>query len=159
MSSLPGGIFIDSCIITLPKDSPYKIPVVVRNETDRDICLPVRCVLAELSAVEIISSQTTASCHQQFTVHTDQQAFLTESSLKFDFGDSLPEKWKSHMTEKLNTYSDVFSHHDLDYGHATKLKHFIKLKDETPFKHRPRPIHPQDYDAVRRHLQDFLRPV
>lgn len=60
------------------------------------------------------------------------------------------------MTDKLNTFSDVFSHHDLDYGHATKVEHSIKLKDETPFKQRPRPIHPQDYDAVRRHLQSLL---
>lgn len=124
VSSLPGGIFIDSCVITLPKDSPYKIPVVVRNETDRDICLPVRCVVAELSAVkDIIPTQNTASCYQQSTKNAYKQSCPPESSLKFDFGDSLPEKWKSHMTEKLNTFSDVFSHNDLDYGHATKVKH------------------------------------
>ncbi len=32
----------------------------------------------------------------------------------------------------------------------------IKLSDETPFKHRPRPIHPQDVSAVRKHLQELL---
>lgn len=78
------------------------------------------------------------------------------SNLTFDFGESLPEEWKARMTNKLNTFSDIFSHHDLDYGHATKVKHSIKLKDETPFKQRPRPIHPQDFDAVRRHLQSLL---
>lgn len=36
------------------------------------------------------------------------------------------------------------------------LSHQIKLSDETPFKHRPRPIHPQHIDAVRKHLQELL---
>lgn len=51
---------------------------------------------------------------------------------------------------------DVFSLNDLDYGHTDKVKHRIKLSDETPFKHRARPIHPQDVDAVRKYLQELL---
>lgn len=41
----------------------------------------------------------------------------------------------------------------LIFGRTDKVAHQIKLSDETPFKHRPRPIHPQDIDAVRKHLQ------
>lgn len=155
-SSLPGGIFVECCLINVPRDSPYKIPVVVRNKTDRDICLPVRCIIGELCAFkEIVPTQNTASCssQQQQPSQTNNQP---SSQLNFDFGESLPDEWKFHMIDKLNTFSDIFSHHDLDYGHATKVKHSIKLKDETPFKQRPRPIHPQDYDAVRRHLQSLL---
>ncbi|XP_041923983.1 uncharacterized protein K02A2.6-like isoform X2 [Alosa sapidissima] len=48
------------------------------------------------------------------------------------------------------------AHHELDYGQATRVKHHIKLKDETPFKQRSRPIHPQDYEAVRNHLRTLL---
>ncbi len=51
---------------------------------------------------------------------------------------------------------EVFASYDMDYGHTDKVKHRIKLSNETPFKHRPRPIHPQDVDAVRKHLQDLL---
>lgn len=51
---------------------------------------------------------------------------------------------------------EVFSLHDLDYGHTEKVKHQIKLNDETPFKHRAQPIHPQDIDDVRKHLQELL---
>lgn len=36
------------------------------------------------------------------------------------------------------------------------MKHCIQLNDETPFKHRARPIHPQDVEAVRKHLRDLL---
>lgn len=51
---------------------------------------------------------------------------------------------------------EVFALHDMDYGHTDKVKHCIKLSDETPFKHHPRPIHPQDIDAIRKHLQELL---
>lgn len=56
----------------------------------------------------------------------------------------------------LNTMPEVFALHDMGYGHTDKVKHCIKLGDEAPFKHLPRPIHPQDIDAVRKHLQDLL---
>lgn len=56
----------------------------------------------------------------------------------------------------LNGFSDVFSHHDLDFGHVTEVQHHIKLKDETPFKHRSCPIFPQDFEAVKKHLQTLL---
>lgn len=56
---------------------------------------------------------------------------------------------------KLNAMSDVFSHHDLDFGCASHVKHHINLHDNTPFKHRARPIHPQDLEAVRKHLEEL----
>ncbi|KAK2879334.1 hypothetical protein Q8A73_005098 [Channa argus] len=175
VSSLPGGVFIDCCLITIPTCLPYKVPVVLRNETSHDVVLPRNCVIAELSVpYKITPTQKTttnqlqetspscqpetASCSSPQSEASSQcQQFDKGSELKFDFGDSpLSEEWKNRITQRLNAYSDVFSHHDLDFGHATKTKHSIKLKDETPFKHRPRPIHPQDYDAVRRHLQTLL---
>lgn len=51
---------------------------------------------------------------------------------------------------------EVFALHDMNFDHADKVKHRIKLSDETPFKHRPRPIHPQDVSAVKKHLQGLL---
>lgn len=51
---------------------------------------------------------------------------------------------------------EVFAHHDLDFGHTTQVKHHIKLQDQSPFKQRARPIHPQDVDAVRKHLRELL---
>ena len=42
------------------------------------------------------------------------------------------------------------------YGHTTATKHKIRLHDETPFKERPRPIHPSDREAVKQHLRELL---
>uniref|UniRef100_A0A3P8RRT6 Gypsy retrotransposon integrase-like protein 1 n=1 Tax=Amphiprion percula TaxID=161767 RepID=A0A3P8RRT6_AMPPE len=161
-STLPGGIFIDCCLITLSSHGPHKFPVWMRNETDHDITLPTNCVIAELHvADQVFETQcppnpdsVTASCS---SVSAGFPSKPTENGLAFDFGDSpLPEEWKHRITQSLNTYVDVFASHDLDFGHATRVKHKIKLKDKTPFKQRSRPIHPDDYEAVRKHLQMLL---
>lgn len=58
------------------------------------------------------------------------------------------------MEQKLSAMPEVFAQHDFDFGRTDKVKHQIKLSDKTPFKHRLRPLRPQDLDAVRRHLQE-----
>ncbi len=80
-----------------------------------------------------------------------------EPKVAFDFGDSpLSQEWRSRITNQLNKMPEVFAQHDLDFGRIQKVKHSIKLMDETPFKQRARPIHPQDLGAVRKHLQELL---
>ena len=77
--------------------------------------------------------------------------------MEFDFGDSpVSPEWKDKVTSLLNSMPEVFAQNDLDFGYTDKVKHHIKLSDETPFKHRARPIHPQDVDAVRKHLRELL---
>lgn len=72
-----------------------------------------------------------------------------------DFGDSpLSCEWKRRITDLVNSMPDVLALHDLDYSHTDKVKHHINLSDNTPFKQRARPIHPQNVDAVRRHLKE-----
>lgn len=58
MSSLPGGIFTDCCLITMPTQHPYKVPVILRNETEHDITLPTNCIIAELAVVQDILQDT-----------------------------------------------------------------------------------------------------
>lgn len=52
---------------------------------------------------------------------------------------------------------EVFAQNDLDFGRTDRVKHQNKLLDETQFKHRARPIHPHDLEAVRKHLQELLQ--
>lgn len=152
-SVLPGGVFVDNCLITLPRRSPFKVPVSLRNETDHDILLPSNCILAELS----IPHKLVQSSSMREVKLAAASCFSQPERLQFDFGQSpLSADWKARVVESLNSFSDVFSQHDLDFGHATKIKHHIRLKDETPFKQRARPIHPRDLEAVKRHLQILL---
>lgn len=110
----------DSCLISFPTQSPYKVPVVLRNETKHDIVLPLNCVIAELSVPQEITDtspreqEETDSCHpqsasctsqQQPVSHTSQQCSNEGANLKFDFGESqLSEEWKARITLILTSF-------------------------------------------------------
>uniref|UniRef100_A0A3B3DXT9 Gypsy retrotransposon integrase-like protein 1 n=1 Tax=Oryzias melastigma TaxID=30732 RepID=A0A3B3DXT9_ORYME len=149
-SSLPGGLCVISCLITLPGNAAKRIPVVIKNETDQDITIPPDCVIADLGGLHSLLKQ------HNVTAAVDDEKHPT-CNLSFNFGEStIPPEWKERVTKKLNEIPDVFAHHDLDFGCTDKVKHHIRLHDETPFKHRARPIHSQDIEAVRRHLHELL---
>ncbi len=157
-SVLPGGVFVDNCLITLLRSSPFKVPVSLRNETDHDIILPNNCIVAELIIPhKLIDNPCMREEKQAAANCSSQQERTSDPKLQFDFGQSpLSANWRERIVQKLNSFSDVFSQHDLDFGHATKIKHHIKLKDETPFKQRARPIHPRDFEAVKKHLRTLV---
>ncbi len=158
-STLPGGIFVECCLVSTPKERPYKLPVWVRNENEHDVTLPGSCLIAELHAPASVHDSLPAPHQSTNLVRccavTPQSASeSTKSGLEFDFGESpLPQEWKERITHSLNVYTDVFAQHDLDFGQTSKVKHHIHLRDETPFEQKSRPIHPNDYEAVRKHLQ------
>lgn len=135
-SSLPGGVFVKRCLLTPSNGQPVRVPVVLKNETEHDIAIPPRCMIAELHAVESVLPQPHVS---PVSKHLPAQ----ESNFALNFGESpLPQEWRDRISAKLSEMPDVFSQHDLDFGHTQKVKHRIQLHDETPFKHRARPIHP-----------------
>lgn len=134
----------------------------VRNENEHDVTLPCSCVITELHAPASVHDNLPASHEntnivKRCAVSPQSASESTESGLVFDFGESpLPQEWKERITQSLNTYADVFAQHEQDFGHTSKVKHHIHLRDETPFKQKSRPIHPNDYEAVRKHLQTLL---
>lgn len=155
MSSLLGGIIVKSCLFTLPTRQPCHLPVVLTNETERNVTIPPSCVIAELHVVQSVHSkeQSVSSPGSAVYGHTPDQ----KSELAFNFGESpIPQEWKERITEMLKGMPEVFAQHELDFGRTQQVKHHINLTDETLFKHRARPIHPKDLDAVRTHLQVLL---
>lgn len=152
-SSVPGGLLIASCFLSLPKHPSCKVPVVLKNEKEHDITIPGKSVIADVHAIQRVISNKSAQ-------KGDMSSKVEEKSTKelcFDFGDSpLSKEWKERITQKLQDMSEVFAIHDFDVGQTDKVKHSIKLHDNTPFKHRARPIHPDDFEAVRQHLEELL---
>lgn len=118
----------------------------------------LQAIIAELHTPEIIYDNLSASKKDAASVkcgavssqpvHEDKPSLTTDSPLT--------KVWKDRVTQSLTAYADVFAQHDRDFGHTSKVKHHIKLKDQTPFKQKSRPIHPNDYEAVRKHLQALL---
>lgn len=163
-SCLPGGFLFCNYIMTAPSKASFKLPILVKNESAHTIRIPAGQTVAELyaplsvcSLASGLSSNTrTSSQSPKSVAEFDNIKTTTDSPLKFDLTDTpLSEEWRQRIMEKLNSMSDVFAMHDLDYGHTTAVKHHIRLSDATPFKQRPRPIHPSDYEAVRQHLKEL----
>lgn len=164
-SSLPGGLILCSYVLTSPRRTSFKVPIILQNETTHEITLPANCCLAELYAPSALSSLRNTSAKEEkpsvvsSTTKVGCNAVCStnpKNKITFDFTDSsLSEEWKDRITTKLNSIPEVFAMGDLDYGHTSAVKHRIRLSDPTPFKQRVRPIHPSDYEAVRLHLQEL----
>ncbi|KAK7909681.1 hypothetical protein WMY93_014365 [Mugilogobius chulae] len=146
--SLPGGLIVKSCLVDFPCTQPCRLPVVITNESDHDVIVPPKTAIAEISAVQSVQSVLSTESDQPFP----------STSVQYNFGDSpISPEWKQRITSMLDSIPEVFAKHDLDFGRTDKIKHQIKLSDPAPFKQRPRPIHPQDIDAVRQHLHELLQ--
>ncbi|XP_068078506.1 heat shock 70 kDa protein 12B isoform X1 [Danio rerio] len=152
-SSLPGGIMVSSCLLSLPAGGKY-LPIVLKNETEHDVVLPPKIRLAEVNSIQCVMPN---GQNNVLTSSVNLTKNSEDSKIHFNFDNSpLTSEWRERVTRKLNSMHEVFACHDLDFGHTTKTKHHIRLHDETPFKHKARPIHPKDILAVRKHLQELL---
>ena len=60
------------------------------------------------------------------------------------------------MTSLIEEYHHFFVLDDLELGKTDMVKHSIKLNDYTPFKERYHRIPPNQYDEVRKHLQEMF---
>ena len=147
---LPGSVFLEASLIDIPFNSRNKVTVVLCNLSEHNVILQPKSIVAQLCAAQHITPlgpKQNAPC---------QDKPVTDN-LKLNLDDSpLSEQWKERITTKLNSISEVFAVDDLSYGHTTAVKHHIRLSDETPFKERPRPIHPNDREAVKQHLKELL---
>lgn len=149
--SLPGGVFVESALLDMPHKSLRKIPVVLRNVTDRSVMLHPKQVIAEMMVAQYVMP----SEPQKTAVSGTPQS--QSDKLSFNLEDSpIPEQWKRRITEKLNNMPEVFAIDDLSHGCTSAVKHHIRLQDDTPFRERPRPIHPSDREAVKQHLRELL---
>lgn len=117
--------------VQVPTNQNCKLPVVLRNETCHDIVIPAKTVLAEMHAIQWVKKNTVSTSES-----TDKPKDPAEtSSLSFIFeGSPLSAEWREQITNQLNSMPEVFAHNDLNFGHTIKVKHHIKLHDETPFK-------------------------
>ena len=148
--SLPGGVFVENALIETPLRSSNKIPVILRNVTDRTVTLHPRQVIAEMMIAQYVMPSESSKM-------TLPEVPQSQNNINFDLEDSpISEEWKRRITQQLNSMPEVFAVDDLSHGRTTAVKHRIRLQDEAPFRERPRPIHPSDREAVKQHLRELL---
>ncbi|XP_027854991.1 uncharacterized protein LOC114133351 [Xiphophorus couchianus] len=108
--ALPGGLMVKTCLIDLPQHRPCHPPVVISNESDHEIHIPARAVIAEISTFQSVISQ-----EQKVQNSTQSTESLQPSQPQYNFGDSpLSPEWKQRIIQKLNSIPEVFAKHDLD---------------------------------------------
>lgn len=124
-SSLPGGVMVANGLASLPPKLPCCKPVILKNESGHDVVISPKSMIAEVNAIQSVLPIT--STNPDTPTKPEQKP-----KISLDFGDSpIPDKWKEQITEKLNSMPDVFAQRDLDFWCTNKIKHHIKLSDET----------------------------
>lgn len=94
--------------------------------------------------------------NQRVNSHVGPVRLPTTDAVVVPAGQNLVLEGVVRISQKLRDMSEVFASFDLDVGRTYKVKHSIKLQDEAPFKHRARPIHPDEFEAVRWHSENLL---
>lgn len=114
---------------------------MIANESDMEITIQPLSIIAELSMSPTILTHTVVPEQNR-----SNQLKAEEIDLEFDFGNSpIPQTGSSELSPNINRF--LRSDH---------VKHHIHLHNDTPIKHRARPIHPCVIEAVREHLRDLL---
>ena len=67
-----------------------------------------------------------------------------------------PEDVQQQVVDLFKEYHHIFALSDLKLGCTSKIKHEIKLDNETPFKDHYHRIPPHQFEEVQKHLQDML---
>ena len=78
------------------------------------------------------------------------------SKLDFSGMEEWPEDVQQQVVELFKEYHHIFVLTDLELGCTSKIKHEIKLDNETPFKDCYHCIPPHQFEEVQKHLQDIL---
>lgn len=90
VSNLPGGLVVASSLYSLPGKYTFSVPVLVKNETQVDIDIHPKTVLAEVCSVQQVTEIPQSSNSSLI------ERELKETQINIDLGDSpLSADWKS----------------------------------------------------------------
>ena len=146
---LPGGLILSPCYQNLtPFASIQNVELEIRNMSKRDATIPRKTTLCQVY-------QATKVFPQNIDGYTDFIPPVMEEMCK-QLQETLEPEQVREVKEHLNKWQEVFSLHDLDLGHTSKVKNKTQLTDNTPFKDKYRRIPPSMIDEVRAHLKEMI---
>ena len=162
-SGLPGGLVLAPSLHKLEAGfSTQRIDLELKNLSIKAIIIPQKTHLSDIFQVETVYSK-----HQNVTIAQisenilEQKEDLSDANILIDkFEAQLKENLSAEQVADVNSllckWQSIFALHDLDLGKTSKVKHHIRLTDETPFKEKYRNIPPALVNEVRQHLQEML---
>nr|XP_054593910.1 uncharacterized protein LOC129160869 [Nothobranchius furzeri] len=113
-SSLPGGLVVKPTLVQLTPRRPYKVPVRIYNESDHDVVIPPKCIIAQMNTYQTIcSKQLSAAGSAEPSQEPLETKTLPKSTLNFNFdGSPISSEWKDHMTKQLDSMAaQTVKHH------------------------------------------------
>ncbi|PIK39980.1 hypothetical protein BSL78_23185 [Apostichopus japonicus] len=135
-----------------------KIPISIHNSSDVAITLEPKSIIADLHLARpsVYSMNTIGSVINDSgdSPINDRYNEIWEK-LNIDKSPATPTQIKE-LRDLLQSHIQAFALHKNELGHTNVVKHEIPLKDDKPFKDRYRRIPPNQYDEVRKCLQDML---
>lgn len=176
---LPEGLKVIACKVSA--DHLSRLKIFVCNDSEHDILLKKNQIVADVfvfqseydvkKVFEALSNDEEGLCQDEVdsdgkrskeNVHslstnarTGQESEKRE--INFKLGEGLPDDFSKSFSEKLQSYSDVFIHSEFDIGRCQTGHVFdIELEPGPPVKQRARPVPPQDFDDLRKHIQGLL---
>lgn len=123
------------------------VDVQVSNVTTQTVTIPSRAILCELQPVTIVDRESKPEDSP------DSDAFMDDIKIT---SQALNEHEYDKLKTKLRERREAFSSGKDDVGLTSRVKHDIRMNDNTPFKERHRRIPPGMYTQVREHLQQML---
>ena len=142
--------------------------------TSKEIVLKTGTVTAKVEATNAVSpmlapklesvetkdsdkeTETKDSKPPEKCILTQDEVDLLMSKLDLEGIKSWSPEEQNEMKNLIIDYGLLFALKDLDLGKTDKVKHSIKLTDNTPFKERYRRIPPHQYEEVKQHLKEML---
>ena len=147
---LPKGVLLSPCVNMIePGKSITKLPVQLTNQLDQTVTIPAKARLCELYSTDDVSNLEGDSPDECTATQPDFLQHFVHIQKTLD------EKQQEEVNTFLERWKSLFSLHDLDLGLTDKAVHQIHLKDNTPFKERPRTIPPSMFQEVRAHLKEM----
>ena len=166
--SLPNGLAVAHCLVSV-QDGPYSsIPVQIANMADHDVYLAARTAVGSLSVVESETNQVNlveVNEHEaiiepqqpdRVCPGTEPDSDLQSLISRMNVADNLPREHYEAMMSVLAKHADVFSRSDSDIGCCDAVKHKIPLIDDRPVRLPHRRIPPHQWPEVREHLKKSL---
>ena len=143
-SSLPGGLLVTPAIYSKSTVSDH-IPVSIVNTSQRNITIPMNCILCFAFPVSVCSQKA-----------VDTLCPSTQICEAFPLP-GLSDHQRRLVHQCLENHSKAFSWSNWDLGHYKgDQAHRIQLKEDKPFKEKYRRIPPAMIEEVRDHLQNMV---
>ena len=171
VDSLPNGISVANWYTSLQLNQK-RVPVCLYNSTNVRKLIPKGTPIARIALANKLPPLTpspglVAALEEedlppekkayQMSIEERQEKLLQEldlSELK-----NWPQEQAKKARELLLEYHNIFSLHELDFGHACngEITHTIELSDTEPFRERYRPIPGHKLDEVCKTLDKMLQ--